>query len=157
MLCHTTYNCANTYGIRPAPPRREIIIIGHGHRLRVKRVYGIDATFHAYTYERHILFDVSDVPGLGFKMYSLHVIQQIRVVLSDAPGTYLVGTELIFPRNSKGSCMCATRLQVRSINEQPKQNSAYATDLQRQFRYPIPSPLEVPLLRSRMSSVSSVP
>lgn len=149
--------CQITYCIRPPPPSRETIIIGHGYRLRVECIDSIDVTFHAYTDERHILFDVSDIPGLGFNMYSLHVIQRTRVVLADGSGTYLIGTCFIFPRNSKGSCMRATRLQVRSINEQPKQNSTYAIDLLRQLCYPISPPPQVPLLSSRMSSVFIVP
>lgn len=60
------------YDIRPPPPGRETITIGDKRRLIVEYVGSIDIVFHGYTDERATLTDVSDIPGLGFNLYSVH-------------------------------------------------------------------------------------
>lgn len=60
------------------PHGRETTIIGDGRRSRVECVESIDVIFHGHTDERHTLFDVPFVPGLGFRLYSLHANRRNR-------------------------------------------------------------------------------
>lgn len=95
---------------------------------------------HGHTDGRFTLVDVSYVPDLDFNLYSLHAVQKMHLITSDALGTNIVGTGLTFPRESSGSSARATRLIARSIGGTPGQNRKLANNLLRQLRHPDPPP-----------------
>lgn len=107
-------------------------MIEDGRWLRVECIENIDMIAHGYTDEY--------VPGLG----STHNIQQTHMVICDASGTSITGTELTFPRDSNGPCVHVTRLLVRSVGERPKQDSLCTSDILIHLRHPVPNPTQVP-------------
>lgn len=90
------HNNANMYDIRPSPPGRKAIMIGDKRMSRVKYVGSVDVVFHANTDERRTLVDVSYVPGLGYNLYSWHAVQKTNIVISDAMGGYIIGTNVTY-------------------------------------------------------------
>lgn len=68
----------------------------------------IDITFEGVRDQRMKLVDVSFVLGLGFSLYSLHVVQRTLVIVCDASGVYISGTKLIFLVDSSRSSLQTT-------------------------------------------------
>lgn len=100
----------------------------------------IKISFHQYTDERRTFIDVSYVPGLGFDLYSLHAVQRTNIVISDASGVHIIGTNVMSSRNSSGSCLCAPLLPTRTVGAKRKAESTNANDI---LRHPVsPSPSE---------------
>ena len=95
------------------------------------------------------VIDVAYVPGLGFNLYSLHVVQGTHLIVSDASGTHIIGANLTFPRSSSGSYLRATRLPAGTMGARRRQGDMRATNLLRQLRHPVPSPpQEIPPRRN---------
>ena len=93
------------------------------------RRYPSDVIFHRKTDQRITLIDVAYVPGLGFNLYSLHAVQRIHLIVSDASGTHIIGENLTFHRSSSGSYLRATRLPAGTVGAR-----------RRQLRHPVPPP-----------------
>lgn len=94
--------------------------------------------FHGYTDERHTIVDLFYIPGLGFNLYSLHVIQRTYVVISHTSGTHIIRTGLTFSHIRDDSCVPMTRLLGRSVNEGLREQYVG------QLRRPVPSLPQVP-------------
>ena len=75
----------------------------------------MDVIFHGQTDERILLLDVAYVPGLGFNLLSLHAVQKTHLIVSDASGIHIIGTNLTFLRSSSGSYLRATRLPTGTV------------------------------------------
>ena len=56
------------------------------------------------------LHDVSFVPGLGFNLFSFHVVQEKHEIILDKSGVHLLDGRLVFPRRRNGSSLRATRV-----------------------------------------------
>ena len=75
----------------------------------------MDEIFHGQTDARITLIDVVYVPSLGFDLYSLHVVHNTHLIVSDASGTHIIVTNLTFPRSSSGSYLRATQLPAGTV------------------------------------------
>ena len=113
--CHMTHDRTRIYNVRPPPPGRETITIGDRRKIKVEYIGNVDVIFHGKTDQRITLFDVAYVPGLVFNLYSLHAVQRTHLIVSDAPGTHIIGADLTFPRSSSGSYLRATRLPAGTV------------------------------------------
>lgn len=124
--CYMTTNNTSMYSINHPPPGCKVITIGDRRMVRVECIGSRDVVFHGDTDERITLLYVSYVPGLGlgFNLYSLHAVQRIHLIISDASGAHMIGTSVTFPFNSNGSYLRATRLPVRSVGEKMKAQMA---------------------------------
>ena len=100
----------------------------------------MDVIFHRKTDQRMTLIDISCVPGLGLNMYSLHAVQRTHLIVSDASGTHIIGTNLTFPRSISGSYLRATRLPAETVGARKMNQEMHATNLLRQLRHPVPPP-----------------
>ena len=98
--CHMTHDRTRMYNARPPPPGREKITIGDRRRIKVEHIGNMDVIFHGKSDQRIILIDAAYVPDLGFNLYSLHAVQRIHLIVSDASGTHIIGANLAFPRSS---------------------------------------------------------
>ena len=118
---HMTHDGARLYNLRPPPPDREIITIGDQREIKVKYIGNMDATFHGQTGKRITLIDVAYIPGLEFDLYSLHAVHKTHLIVSDASGRHIRGTNLTFPRGSSGSYFRATRLPAGVLGARKRQ------------------------------------
>ena len=98
--CHMTHHRTRIYNVRPPPPGRKTITIGDRRGIKVEHIRNMDVIFHGKSDQRITLVDVAYVPGLGFNLYSLHAVQGTHLIVSDASGTLIIGTNLTFPRSS---------------------------------------------------------
>ena len=87
-----------------------------------------------------MLVDVAYVPGLGFNLYSLHAVQRTHLIVSDASGTHIIGTNLKFLRSSSGSYLRATRLPAGTVGARTRRGDMHATHILRQLRHSVPPP-----------------
>ena len=109
----------------------------------------MDVIFHEKSDQRITLIDVAYVPDLGFNLYSLHAVQRTHLIVSDAPGTHIIGANSTFPRSSSGSYLRATRLPAGTVGARRRQGDMRATNLLRQSGRPIPPPpQEIPLRKN---------
>ena len=108
-------------------------------KLKVKCVETMDVIFHGFMDDSITLVDVSYVPGLGFNLYSLHAVQKAHLIVSDASGTYVIGTNRTFPRRSRGSYLRATGLPAGTVGAK-NGNETYmcATNVIRRLRHLVP-------------------
>ena len=136
--CHMTHDRTRMYNPRPPPPGRETITIGDRRRIKVEYIGTMDVISHGKSNQRIILIDVAYVPDLGFYLYSLHAVQRIHLIVSDASGTHIIGENLTFPRSSSGSYLRATRLPAGTVGVRRRQGGMRATNLLRQLGHPIP-------------------
>lgn len=126
-------NITNMYDISPPPLRSEAIKIGDKDRLKFEYIGNIDIVFRDYTDERTTLFDALYVPGLGFNLYSLHAVQRANMVVSDALGAYVFGTNVTFPRNTSRSYLRASGFPTRTVGAERKAERLSAIDRLRQL------------------------
>ena len=131
--CHITHDWTRLYDLRPPPSGREIITIGYRQRVKVEYIENTDVIFRGCCVR-------SRFPGLGFNLYSLHAVQRTHLIVSDASGTRIIGTNLTFPRSSNGSYLRATRLPAGTVRARKSQRDMRATNLLRQLRHPVPPP-----------------
>ena len=90
--CHMTHDRTRLYNLRPPPPGREKIAIGHRKKNKVEHIRNMDVIFHRKTDQRITLIDVAYVPGLGFNLYPLHAVQKTHhLIVSGASGTHIIG------------------------------------------------------------------
>ena len=148
--CHMTHDRIRIYNMRPLPLGRETNTIGDLRRIKVEYIGNMDAIFHGKTDQRITLINVAYAPGLGFNLYSLHVVLRPHLRVSDASGTHIVGANLTFPRSSSGSYLRATRLPAGTVEPRRRQGDMRATNLLRQLRHPIPRPPQEILPRRNM-------
>lgn len=78
-------------------------------------VGNINEVFHMYTDERLKLVDVSYVPAFGFNLYSFHALKRTHLIISDTLGINIIGTYVMFLRDSGASYVRATRLPAGTI------------------------------------------
>ena len=143
--CHMTHDRTRMYNVRPPPPGLETITIGDRRRIKGECIGNMDVIFHGKNDQRITLIDVAYVSDLGFNLYSLHAVQRIHLIVSDASGTNIIGKNLMFPRSSSGSYLRATWLPAGTVGARRRHGDMRATNLLRQLRYPIPPPpQEVP-------------
>ena len=69
-------------------------------------------------------------PGPNEHLYSLHAVQKTYLIVSDASGAYIIGTNLSFPRNTNGSCLRATRLPAGTTEVKKSQSNVRAKNFQ---------------------------
>ena len=128
----------------PPPPGRETITIGDRRRIKVEYVGNMDVILHGRSDQRIPLIDVAYVPDLGFNLYPLHAVQRTHLIVSDASGTHIIGTNLTFPCSSSGSYLRATRLPAGTVGARRRQGDMRATNLLRQLGHLIPPPSQEP-------------
>ena len=105
------------------------------------------------THDRIILYNSSPPPsdcetvtigvyvvGLGFNLFSLHVVQKTQLIVSDASSTHVISTNLMFPRSSSRSYLRATRLPTGTVGTRRRQGDMRVTNLIRELRHPVPPP-----------------
>ena len=108
----------------------------------------MDKIFPGKPDERITLIDFAYVSGLGFNLYSLHAVQKTQLIVWDASGTHIIGSNLTFPLSSSGSYLRATRLPAETVRARRRQGGMRATNFL-QLRNPIPPPpQEVPCRRN---------
>ena len=112
---HMTHDRIRLHNLRPPPPGRETITIGDRRKIKVEYIGNIDVIFHWKTDQRITLIDVAFGPGLGFNLNSLHAVQRTHLIVSDATGMHIIGTNLTFPRSSSGCYLRATRLPAGTV------------------------------------------
>ena len=100
----------------------------------------MDVIFHEKSDQRITLIDIAYVPNLGFNLDSLHAVQRTHLIVLDAFGTHIIGTNLKFPRSSSGWYLRATRLPAGTVGARQRQGDMRVTNLLRQLRHPIPPP-----------------
>ena len=96
----------------------------------------MDVIFHGFTDQRITLIDVSYVPGSGFNLYSLHGVQKTQVIVTDASGTHVIGTNLAFLRSSNASYLRATRFPAGTVGARKKLRNMHVTNLFRAVATP---------------------
>ena len=83
---HMTRNTDLMYDTRPPSPHRSRILLGDGSIRKVQFVGKLDLVFHSRTDHPVTLHDVSFVPGLGFSLFSFHVVQEKREIILNKTG-----------------------------------------------------------------------
>ena len=72
-------------------------------------------------------------------------MEKTHLIVSDAPRAHGIGTNLTFPRSSRGSYLRATRPLAGTVGATKGQRDMGETNLLRQLRHPVPPPpQEVP-------------
>ena len=127
--CHMTRDRTRGYNVRPTSPGRETFTIGDRRRIKVEYIGNMDVIFHRKSDQRITLIDVAYVPGLGFNLYSLHVVQRTHLIVSDASGTHIIGANLTFPRSNSESYLRATRLPAGTVGARRRQGEMHVTNL----------------------------
>ena len=127
--CHMTLDKTRLYNLRLPPPGRETITIGDRRETKVEFIGNMDVIFHGKTDQRITLIDATYVPGLGLKLYSLHAVQRIPLIVLDASGTHIIGANMTFLRSSSGSYLCATRLSAGTVRARKRQRDMRAFNL----------------------------
>ena len=107
---HMTRNADLMYNTKPPSPHRSGIILGDGSIRKVQFVGKLDLVFHSRADHPVTLHDVSFVPGLGFNLFSFHVVQEKHDIILNKTGAHLLNGRLVFPRRSNGSSLRATRV-----------------------------------------------
>ena len=70
----------------------------------------LDLVFPSRTDHPVTLHDVYFVPGLGFKLFSFHAVQEKHEIILNKTGAHLLNGRLVLPRRSNGSSLRATRV-----------------------------------------------
>ena len=116
----------------------------------------IDVVFHGKSEEQITLCDVSYVPDLKFNIFSFHKAQQTHVIILDAAGAHIVGKNITFPCEKRGSYVRASRLAPGTVGAKPGTNRVLASQISAPLSSCVPScPPSVPN-SSRFSSASKV-
>ena len=138
--CHMTHDGSQLYNLRPPAPDRETITIEDRPKIKIESIGNMDVISHGQTDKRITLIDVVYVPGLGFNLYSLHAVQNTHLLVSNASGAHMIGTDLAFPHSSSGSYFHSTRLPAGTVGTRKMQRDMRATNLLRQLRHPVLTP-----------------
>ena len=86
------------------------------------------------------MINICYAPGLGLNLYSLHAVQKTHLIVSDASGTHIIGTNLTFPHSSSGVYLRPTRLPAGTVGAKNARRNIRPNNILRQSRHPVPAP-----------------